>query len=267
MREIADCAVPAGRLSIDPGALVIEAADVEREAGLRRAIGSTGTGSGAALARRIEQREFPGAVRMAKDIPELSPYIRESPLALEEAQGRGDRIFIEGTQGTGLSILHGSFPRVTSRDTTAATLLAEVGVAPQLPRRVVVAFRAYPIRVGGPSGPIGREITWETVAQRSGLPAGLLKDAELGSVSGNPRRVAEFSWAQLRRSARLNGATDVALTFADYIDAQNRGARRFSQLTCTTVEFIYEMENVAAAPVSLISASFDGRGPIDRRLW
>jgi adenylosuccinate synthase len=267
MREIADCAVPASRLAIDPGALIIEAADVEREAGLRRAIGSTGTGGGAALARRIEQRGSPGAVRMAKDIPELSPYVRESAAVLEEAQAHGGRVFLEGTQGTGLSILHGSYPHVTSRDTTVGTLLAEVGVAPQLLRRVVVAFRSYPIRVGGPSGPVGREIAWETVAQRSGLPAQLLKDAELGSVSGNPRRVAEFSWAQLRRSAQLNGATDIALTFADYIDARNRDARRFSQLTDATIEFINEMERVAAAPVSLISASFDGRGPIDRRLW
>jgi adenylosuccinate synthase len=79
--------------------------------------------------------------------------------------------------------------------------------------------------------------------------------------------VAEFSWSQLRHSARLNGATDLALTFADYVDARNQGARRFSQLTGQTIEMIYEMESVAAAPVSLISASFDGRGPIDRRLW
>jgi adenylosuccinate synthase len=142
-----------------------------------------------------------------------------------------------------------------------------VGVPPQLLRRVIVAFRAYPIRVGGESGPMGREITWDTVARRSGLPADLLKGNERGSVSGNPRRVAEFSWSQLRHSARLNGATDLALTFADYKDARNRGVRRFSQLTDETMEMIYEMESVAAAPVSFISANFDGRGPIDRRLW
>ena len=114
---------------------------------------------------------------------------------------------------------------------------------------------------------MGREITWDTIAARSSLPADQVKSAELGSVSGNPRRVAEFSWAQLLRSARLNGATDIALTFADYIDARNRTARRFSQLTGATSSFIGEVEAVAAIPVSLISASFDGRGPIDRRLW
>ena len=204
---------------------------------------------------------------MAKDAPELSAFVRDADRMLEEAQRRGGRVFIEGTQGTGLSILHGSYPHVTSRDTTVGTLLAEVGVSPQLLRRVIVAFRAYPIRVGGRSGPMGREITWHTVAQRSGLPAEELSQAELGSVSGNPRRVAEFSWAQLRRSARLNGATDLALTFADYIDARNRGARRFEQLSRETIEFVSEMETVAAARVSLISAGFDGHSPIDRRLW
>jgi adenylosuccinate synthase len=266
-REIADCGVSADRLAIDPRALIIEQGDVQREAGLKNAIGSTGTGGGAALARRIMQRGTPGAVRTAKDIPELSPYIRESASAFEEAQAHGGRIFVEGTQGTSLSILHGSFPHVTSRDTTAGTLLAEVGVPPQLLRRVIVAFRAYPIRVGGPSGPMGREITWETVAKRSGLAGSELTATELGSVSGNPRRVAEFSWAQLRDSAQLNGATDIALTFADYIDFRNRRARRFGQLTAETVGFVNEMGSVAGAPVSLISASFDGRGPIDKRRW
>lgn len=267
MREISDCSVTHERLAIDPSALVIEDSDVDRETRLRNAIGSTGTGGGAALARRIEQRGTPGTVRLAKDMPELSAFVRESAAVLDEVQSRGGRIFLEGTQGTGLSILHGSFPHVTSRDTTVGTMLGEVGLPPQSTRRVIVAFRSYPIRVGGPSGPMGHEITWDTVAQRAGLPATSLKESELGSVSGNPRRVAEFSWPQLQRSARLNGATDIALTFADYIDARNRDARRVSQLTSETIEFVNEMENVAAAPVSLISASFDGRGPIDRRLW
>jgi adenylosuccinate synthase len=267
MREVTDCAVAPERLFVDPGALIIEKQDVERETSLKHAIGSTGTGGGAALARRIEQRGAPGAVRLARDVPELHPYIRESALVLDEARAAGGRIFIEGTQGTGLSILHGSYPHVTSRDTTVGTLLADASVPPNLLRRVILAFRSYPIRVGGRSGPMGSEITWDTVAQRSGLPADLVKGAEVGSVSGNPRRVAEFSWTQLQRSAQLNGATDIALTFADYLDVRNRGARRVGQLADETIRFVEEIEAVARAPVSLISAGFDGRGPIDRRLW
>jgi adenylosuccinate synthase len=267
LREVADCSVPAERLAIDPAALVIESTDIERETRLKGAIASTGTGGGSALARRIEDRGASESVRTAKDIPDLVPYVREAGAVLEDAQRRGGRLFIEGTQGTGLSILHGTYPHVTSRDTTVGTLLAEVGLPPALLRRVLIAFRAYPIRVGGPSGPMGREITWGTVAQRSGLSAAELNQTEVGSVSGNRRRVAEFSWAQLQRSAKLNGATDLALTFADYIDARNREARRFDQLTQETIEFVSEMEVVASADVSLISVGFDGRPPIDRRLW
>jgi adenylosuccinate synthase len=150
LREIADCAIWPDRLAIDPAALIIEQHDVEREAGLKQAIGSTGTGGGAALARRIEQRGMPGAVRMAGNVRELSPYIRESAAVLQEVLALGGRIFVEGTQGTGLSILNGSYPHVTSRDTTVGTLLAEAGVAPRLLRRVIVACRAYPMPLTSP---------------------------------------------------------------------------------------------------------------------
>lgn len=267
LREIADCEVTPDRLTIDPAALIIEKDDVTSEVVLKQAIGSTGTGGGAALARRISQRGVPGAVRTARDMPALSPYVRDSAALLDDVYREGGRIFIEGTQGTGLSVLHGSFPHVTSRDTTVGTLIAEVGAPPGCLRRVVVAFRAYPIRVGGQSGPMGNEITWEAVAARSGQEVENLVGTELGSVSGNLRRVAEFSWEQLVKSVRLNGATDVALTFADYIDVRNRTARRVDQLTEETRQFIFEMEAVAGVPVSLVSASFDGRGPIDRRHW
>jgi adenylosuccinate synthase len=129
-----------------------------------------------------------------------------------------------------------------------------------------VAFRSYPIRVGGPSGPMGRELSWETIAERSGVDLDLLKASEHGSVSGKQRRVSEFSWRQFRASIRLNGATDVALTFADYIDARNAQAHRFEQLTPETQEFVAALEAVSRVPVSLISCRFDG-SVVDRRKW
>lgn len=257
----------ADRLTIDPAALIIEDDDVVREASLKSLIGSTGTGVGSALARRIASRGIAGAVRLAKDVPELAPYVRDSAELLESCCSRGESILIEGTQGTGLSLFHGSFPHVTSRDTTVNALLSEVGIAPQRLRRVIVVFRAYPIRVGGLSGPMVQELTWETIAERAGLHKSGLSAVEVGSVSGNVRRVAEFSWTQLRRSVLLNGATDIALTFLDYLDCANKVACRFEQLTRDTIRFIEEVELVASAPVSLISARFDGRGLIDRRQW
>lgn len=267
LREIAECGVSADRLTIDPAVLIIENDDVAREASLKSLIGSTGTGVGSALSRRIVGRGVAGAVRFAKDVPELAPYVRESAEMLELCYSRGASIFVEGTQGAGLSLLHGSFPHVTSLDTTVSALLSEVGIAPQRLRRVIVAFRAYPIRVGGLSGPMGQELTWETIAERAGLHERSLSAIEVGSVSGNVRRVAEFSWTQLRKSVRLNGATDIALTFLDYLDSANEVACRFEQLTGETIRFVEEVELVASAPVSLISARFDGRGLIDRRQW
>jgi adenylosuccinate synthase len=65
----------------------------------------------------------------------------------------------------------------------------------------------------------------------------------------------------------LNGATDVALTFADYLTAENQTAERFDQLSYETKEFISEVERVANAPVSLISRRFERFSVIDRRTW
>jgi adenylosuccinate synthase len=114
---------------------------------------------------------------------------------------------------------------------------------------------------------MGREITWQTVAERSAIPVAELLASERGSVSNNQRRVAEFDWTQLVSSIQLNGATDVALTFVDYLDVRNRQARRFEQLMPATQRFVEEIEMTAHLPVSFISANFAGKGLIDRRHW
>ena len=77
----------------------------------------------------------------------------------------------------------------------------------------------------------------------------------------------EFDWTLLRRAASLNGPTDIAITFADYVSVKNREARRFDQLTAETLRFIEEVERVAAAPVTMIATRFHSRSIIDRRSW
>jgi adenylosuccinate synthase len=67
--------------------------------------------------------------------------------------------------------------------------------------------------------------------------------------------------------AILNGATDIALTFTDYIGKENANAKRFEQLTQETINFIQEVERVAGAPFSLVSMGFNSRSIIDRRSW
>ena len=84
---------------------------------------------------------------------------------------------------------------------------------------------------------------------------------------GKPRRFGEFDWSLLRQAARLNSPTDLALTFADYLDVRNRSARRFDQLTKDTIHFVEEVERAASAHVSLIATRFHLRSIIDRRSW
>ena len=72
----------------------------------------------------------------------------------------------------------------------------------------------------------------------------------------------------MRRAAELNGATDIALTFADYIAKENVDARRYDQLSPATIQFIEDVERVTGAPVSRwVATRFDLRSVIDRREW
>jgi adenylosuccinate synthase len=265
-REIADCKVAAVRLSIDPQAMIITPADVRWEMKhLRGSISSTAQGGGKATARRVLRGATEG-VQLARDVPALAPYLRPTQHVLDRAFHRGARVLLEGTQGTGLSLYHGAYPYVTSRDTTVSGCLAEAGIAPSRIRKVVMVCRTYPIRVGGPSGDIGTELSWSEIS-RSGIPVSKLRRAERTSTTNRRRRVAEFDWDLLRRAASLNAPTDIALTFTDYLDVANQRARRFEQLTNQTIRFIEEVERVATAPVSLISTRFEFRSIIDRRRW
>ena len=192
---------------------------------------------------------------------------RLHPERLEKAYVRGEKILLEGTQGTGLSIFHGDYPSVTSRDTTVSGCLSEAGIGPRRVNRIVLVCRTYPIRVGGQSGGFSREIDWETVSERSGIPVEELHGHEVGSVSGKQRRVGEFDWEMLRRACHLNSPTDVALTFVDYLDKVNGNAIRFDQLTPETIEFVEDIEMVAGVPCSLMANGFDYKCVIDRRRW
>ncbi|WP_251982351.1 adenylosuccinate synthetase [Methylobacterium sp. B1] len=261
LKEIADCRLGPDRLSIDPQAMVIEPEDREIEERGLEVIGSTKQGVGAATARKILNRgttpQFGAPVRLARHVRELKDFVRCTKRELEKAYADGVPIMLEGTQGTDLSLHHGPHPHVTSRDTTASGCLADAGIAPHRVRRVIMVTRTYPIRVGGTSGPMMREIDAGTIAARSGLPAEAILKTEVGTVSGKARRIGEFDWEQLRRAAVLNGATDVALTFADYLDTANAEATTFEQLSEATRSFIAEVAAVANAPVTLVSVGFE----------
>lgn len=273
LREISELAIPVEKLIIDRQASIISPRDKRwEERTVGPGIGSTAQGVGRATARKILGRTPGSSMQLAETVPQLQHFVRDTVDYFAECYSKGQRILLEGTQGTSLSLHHGFYPHVTSRMTTADACLAEAGLASRFVRRVVMVCRTYPIRVGDSttgktSGFMDRPITFEEIARRARLSAEDIKKSEVGSVSGRPRRIGEFDWSQLRRSLLLNGPTDLALTFADYIDVNNRKAFRYEQLTNETLRFIEELEAVCGIPVSLISTDFSERNIIDRRSW
>lgn len=270
LQEIQDNKVSATRLSIDPQAMIISDDHIKEEERRFGNIGSTAQGVGIASAQKMLGRsdyKSGKSLHLAKDNELLKPYIREAHEVIANAFVKGHRIMLEGTQGTSLSLHHGEYPHVTTRDTTASGCLSDAGIAPKNVRRIVLVCRTYPIRVGGPSGGMELEVRLSDIAERSGIPMEELKKTERTTTTNRSRRIAEFDWEQFKRSVQLNGPTDIALTFVDYFTVKNRDAYRFEQLDENTLRFVEEIERVSGRPVTLLSTAFDWRNVIDRRAW
>lgn len=269
LQEIREFDVEAGRLIIDENAVIISQADIDEEQKIKDTISSTGQGVGYATANNILARLKGDDKHKAKNfIKELRPYLGHTDSELEKMYRDGKKILLEGTQGTGLSLHHGLYPHITSRDTSVSGCLSEAGISPKRVRKIIMVTRTYPIRVGGESGPfLSKEIDMKIVAERSGKDAEDLIQKEITTTTKKKRRIAEFSWALFRKACELNSPTDIALTFTDYISIKNENARRYERLTPETRQFIEEIERCSGVKVSLIGTTFDYRAVIDRRNW
>ena len=128
LEEMERCQLSADRLGIDRNAGIIEETDIASEEGmnLRSQFGSTASGVGASLSRRVLRR---ADFRLAQDVPELHPYVTSVQDELTEAWHSNKKVVVEGTQGFGLSLYHAEqWPFRTSRDTTAHAFLSEAGL-------------------------------------------------------------------------------------------------------------------------------------------
>ncbi len=202
----------------------------EQSANLPTSIGSTGSGTGAAVMARAARSalNFPLKAVNAKDVAELRSFLRRDTTAiLRDRLDGGERVVVEGTQGFGLSLLHGdTWPKATSRDTTAATFVAEAGLSPLDVDDVTLVLRCHPIRVAGDSGPLPNEISWKTVAEEAGLPDTL---EEFTTVTHRVRRVGRFDAAIVRRAIAVNRPTRVVLNHLDYVDPAVQAGRPSSK--------------------------------------
>ena len=270
LEEIAEHKIDSDRLTIDRRAMIITDADREEEEKRFGNISSTAQGVGIASARKMtgrsDYKEGEEAF-LARDCEDLQPYLGNARQVLADAMVAGQWILLEGTQGTGLSLHHGDYPHVTTRDTTVSGCLADAGIAPSNVRKIIMVCRTYPIRVGGPSGPMAHEVDMAEIRRRSGIPLEELERAERTTTTDRPRRIAEFDWLQFRDAVQLNGPTDIALTFVDYFNVNNRKTFRFEQLSEDTISFVEEIERISGRPVSLLSTDFNWRNVIDRRAW
>jgi adenylosuccinate synthase len=194
------------------------------------------------------------AGQFAHEVTWLADLITDVSEEANIALDHGKRVLVEGTQGFGLSLYHSnSYPKATSRDTTAAAFLSEVGLSPRLVTEIVLVFRTFPIRVAGAqAGPLKDEITWAILQQESGCPHPL---QEMTTVSRKVRRVGRFDWELARKSAAANRPTRIAVNGLDYISFENERVESYPLLTSSAREFIGDLETELAVPISFCGTS------------
>jgi len=241
------------RLGVDRCCAVIESSHIEQDrtsAHLKGKIGTTGTGCGPANVARVSR-----AAKLAEEIPELERFLTDVPQEVGDSLRGGESVLVEGSQGFGLSLIHGTYPYVTSKDTSASTLAADVGVGPTSVDDVMLVFKAYVSRVG--AGPFPTEIAQED-AERLGI-------VEHGTVTRRRRRIGTFDFELAKRSVMINGATQLAITCLDRLFKGASGVRSYGQLPADARAFIERIEGELKVPVTLISTGRELDNVIDMR--
>lgn len=226
MREIEWSGIDPSRVKVDPGAVVVsnEMRLAEGKSICLNSIGSTCCGVGAAVTARITRDRK--RLSFARDSELLRPFLVDTKDYLRTMLDRDESVLIEGTQGYGLSLLHGPYyPYVTSRDTTAAGFLSEVGLSPIDVENVIMVLRAFPIRVGGDSGPLPNETDWKTIARQGGAGEDL---QELTTVTKRRRRVAFFDSEVVREAIVCNAPNIIVLNHIDYFDHSIYGQKQLN---------------------------------------
>ncbi|MCY3547087.1 MAG: adenylosuccinate synthase [Gemmatimonadetes bacterium] len=241
---------PGGRIGISTRAHIVfpyhKALDLAAEDAARDKIGTTGRGIGPAYEAKTGRRglrvadllergsvidkvirgvewararlrelganpDLAGTVEAALDLSHRLPAVAtdvgdEIARALKE----GKRVLLEGAQGTALDVDHGSYPYVTSSNTTAGAAAVGTGIGPTAIDSVVGVVKAYTTRVGNGPLPTSFDDEMDRVVRELG--------AEFGATTGRPRRCGWFDAVLASYSARVNGLTGIAVTKLDVLD-------------------------------------------------
>lgn len=233
---------------IDPRCPIVtrEHIILEKQSANMKKIGSTFSGMGRCMSDAVLRTAI-----LAGDVPELRQYIGDVPSLVNEVASK-QNVILESSQGFGLSRYFGFDNFVTSVDVTTGSVIAGVGLDWRLVKKVVLVVKALPTREGtGPMGNVG-EFTHEEM-EKLGI-------AEISSIvnleTGRPqirRKAKSIDWEILQKAAMVNGATEVALTFAEHFDPEVKNATKWSMLTKKVMGLIDKIEEVTNAPVTMVN--------------
>ncbi|MEM3873844.1 MAG: adenylosuccinate synthetase [Candidatus Bathyarchaeia archaeon] len=240
------------RIGVDHQASIIEEKHSEQDktSAHLKGLGTTGWGVGPAIEERVRR-----TAKLAKDMPELKPYLTDVAAEANNAIDAGKKVLLEGTQGVMLSLFYGTYPYVTGRDTSAAAICSEAGVGPTKVDEVLIVFKSFMTRVG--AGPLPGELPKEEAVKRGWF--------EVAAGTGRERRSAPFNFEIAKRAVMLNGATQIALTKLDVVYPKCKGARKYDELTPEAKEFVREIEHQLGIPVVLIGTGQEVLDIVDRR--
>lgn len=240
------------RVFVDSQCGIIEPRHIERDKGddLKGRIGTTGSGTGPANADRVMR-----TLHLAREMKEFTLYLDDVSNSINFALDRNESVLVEGTQGTFLSIYHGTYPYVTSKDVTASAICADVGLGPRRVDDVILVFKAYVTRVG--TGPLANEISKEEAQERGWF--------EVATVTGRERRAAPFNFELAKKAISLNSATQLAITKLDVVFPECAHIREYEKLSGGAKNFIENIEKNTGMQVTLIGTGEDVYDTIDRR--
>ena len=144
----------------------------------------------------------------------MRPYVTDTTAYLHRALRDGKRMLFEGAQGSLLDLDHGTFPFVTSSNSSGCGVHNGSGVSERVITKMIGVVKAYSTRVGG--GPFVTELH-DAIGQQ-------IRDVgrEYGTVTGRPRRCGWFDAVAARYAARINGLDGLALTKLDVLDGLER---------------------------------------------
>ena len=222
-------------------------------------IGSTGEGVGAARVARVNRN--PENFQHVKDVAheiggngwELGQMmVKDTPQFLMERYEDGSKIMIEGTQGYGLSLIHGPWPFCTSHDTNASQMVADVGLSPRVIDDIYLVCRSYPIRVWGNSGPMYKEISWDVISERMGR-----RVEEKTTVTKKTRRIGSWDEKLFKEAVAVNRPTGVSINFLDYLCPEDEGIDDFDKLSRVSKDFMGYVRSLAKAPIWFVCTGWN----------